>query len=164
LAALLRFIRVFHVDADDIPDARGRPKVVAVRVDSGRMSKWQFNTESPLKMMPFWIVPLTLIALSTFTFADEHVEECGARGGVEKLRCERHLKMAGKCGPLAGDAHFACDREFLMAHPLVCTGLKDADQVACAAEGNAFKACQSSMGREFMRCVTQTTGQSPMGH
>ena len=137
---------------------------MAVLADRGRMSKWQFNSESPLKMMPFWTVLLISIALSTCAFADEPVGECGARAGVEKLRCERHLKMAGKCGRLAGDAHFACDREFLIAHPLVCTGLNDADQVACAAEGNAFKACQSSMGREFMRCVTQTTGQSPMGH
>lgn len=104
------------------------------------------------------------IALSTFALADRHVGECDAKDGVEKLRCERHVKMAEKCGRLAGDAHFACDREFLIAHPLACTGLTNTVLEACTAEVNAFKTCQSNMGREFMRCVTQTTGQSPMGH
>ena len=117
-----------------------------------------------LKLKPFWIVPLISIALSNVALADGHVGECNAKDGVEKLRCERHVKMAEKCGRLTGDAHFACDREFLIAHPLECSGLNSKAGEACNAEVNAFKTCQSNMGREFMRCVTQTTGQSPMGH
>lgn len=109
-------------------------------------------------------VLLTSLFLAVNVLADGHAGECISKSGVEKLRCERHLKMAVKCGPLKGDAHFACDREFLLANPLVCTGLKDDAGIACKAEFNAFKTCESNAGREFMKCVAQTTGQNPVGH
>lgn len=104
------------------------------------------------------------------SFANEHqkhVGDCSKKEGVEKLRCERHTKMAEKCGPIKGEAHFVCDREFLLANPLVCKSLvgNDAKQSeACEAELKAFKTCEPKTGREFIKCVKQTTGQSPMGH
>jgi hypothetical protein len=96
--------------------------------------------------------------------ADGHVGACEKKEGVEKLRCERHMKMAEKCGPLKGDAHFACDREFLIANPLDCTKLEDKAAVSCTAETKAFKTCEANPGREFMKCVKTTTNESPMGH
>jgi hypothetical protein len=93
-----------------------------------------------------------------------HVGACSDREGVEKARCERHTKMADKCGPLKGDAHFACDREFLIANPLDCTKLADMAKTSCEAETKALKTCEPRQGREFLKCVKTTTGESPMGH
>ncbi len=107
---------------------------------------------------------LAFLASSSFALAAGNAGACNAKEGVDKLRCERHLGMAEKCGPLRGEAHFACDREFLIANPLVCSGLKDKAGEACNSEANAFKTCQSNMGRDFMNCVEKTGGQSPMGH
>jgi hypothetical protein len=95
---------------------------------------------------------------------DEHVGNCAQKEGVDKARCERHSKMAGKCGPLKGDAHFACDRDFLMANPLDCKKLAGKAAEACDAELKAFKTCEANQGREFMKCVKTATGESPMGH
>jgi hypothetical protein len=96
--------------------------------------------------------------------ADGHVSGCEKKDGIEKLRCERHLKMAEKCGPLKGDAHFSCDREFLIANPLDCVKLADKAADSCVAEAKAFKTCEAKQGREFMKCVVTTTSESPMGH
>jgi hypothetical protein len=98
--------------------------------------------------------------------AEAHVGDCSKKEGVEKLRCERHTKMAEKCGSIKGDAHFACDREFLLANLLVCKPLegKDKEFAACEAELKAFKTCEVQPGREFLKCVKETAGQSPMGH
>jgi hypothetical protein len=94
----------------------------------------------------------------------DHVGECAKKEGTEKLRCERHTKMAEKCGPIKGEAHFVCDREFLLANPLNCQSLSGKFAESCEAERKAFKTCEANQGREFMKCVKQTTGESPMGH
>jgi hypothetical protein len=93
-----------------------------------------------------------------------HVGNCAKKEGVEQLRCERHTKMAEKCGPLKGEAHFVCDREFLLANPLSCKTLTGKFATSCEAELKAFKTCEPKAGREFMKCVKETTGESPMGH
>ncbi|HEY2977774.1 MAG TPA: hypothetical protein VGJ35_07370, partial [Burkholderiaceae bacterium] len=67
------------------------------------------------------------------------------------------------CGPIKGDAHFACDREFLLANPLQCSALGDDDAKRCAAESAALKACEPQPGREFLRCVSDRMKASPMG-
>jgi hypothetical protein len=95
---------------------------------------------------------------------DKHVGDCVQKEGVERARCERHTKMAEKCGPLKGDAHFACDREFLIANALDCGKLAGKSAESCNAETKAFKTCETNQGREFMKCVRTTTGESPMGH
>jgi hypothetical protein len=102
---------------------------------------------------------------TSFLFGvNAHVSGCDKKEGIEKSRCERHVKMAEKCGPLKGDAHFACDREFLIANPLDCTKLADKAADSCVAETKAFKTCEANQGREFMKCVATSTKESPMGH
>ncbi len=106
------------------------------------------------------------IALSSFAAAAnaaEHVPACDKKEGVDKLRCERHVKMAEKCGSLKSDDHFACDREFLIANPLDCGKLTNKLTSSCVAEAKAFKTCESNPGRAFMKCVMKTTNESPMG-
>jgi len=116
------------------------------------------------------IKPCLLIAASLLLIsanesaAAGHVGDCAKKSGVEALRCERHMKMAEKCGPLQGEAHFQCDREFLLANPLNCGPLKGDAVIACKAEVASFKTCEAKSGREFMACVKKETGQSPMGH
>ena len=90
-----------------------------------------------------------------------HTIDCSGRSGIELARCERHQKMAAQCGPIKGDAHFACDREFLLANPLQCDALGDDDGKRCAAESAAFKACEPQPGREFMRCVRRSHEGEP---
>lgn len=109
------------------------------------------------------LVSLTAISSSSFA-ADGHVSGCEKKNGIEKLRCERHLTTAEKCGPLKGDAHFACDREFLIANPLECTKLAGKAADSCIAETKAFKTCETNQGRDFMKCVASVTNESPMGH
>jgi len=92
-------------------------------------------------------VLLAFLLTTCSAFAQSHVGDCSKKEGVEKARCERHEKMAEKCGPLKGEAHFVCDREFL-----------------CEAEVKAFKTCEPKQSREFMKCVKETIGISPMGH
>lgn len=106
---------------------------------------------------------LTMLALFSAAVS-AHEVDCSAKQGLEKLRCERHAKMAEKCGPLKGEAHFACDRDFLLANPLNCSVLKDQALADCQAEVKAFKTCEPRQGREFAGCVKKETGQSPMGH
>ena len=103
-------------------------------------------------------------ALFAAGIASAHVAECSRFDGVDQLRCERHVKMAEKCGLLKGPAHHACDREFLLANPLVCTPLKAEQKPACEAELKAFKTCEPKPGMEFISCVKKTTGASPVGH
>lgn len=96
--------------------------------------------------------------------ASAHVADCSRFDGVAQLRCERHVRMADKCGLLKGPAHHACDREFLLANPLNCSVLKEGQRPACDAETKAFKTCEPKQGMEFMSCVKQATGTSPVGH
>jgi hypothetical protein len=95
--------------------------------------------------------------------AQAHTTECGKAAGIDKARCERHEKMAVQCGPLKGEAHHACDRDFLLANPLACTALPAAEQPRCQAELDAFKACESKAGRAFMACVRDMAKESPLG-
>lgn len=104
------------------------------------------------------------ILLTTSGAAFSHVSNCEKRDGVEKLRCERHEKMYAKCGPLKGAEHHACDREFLLANPLVCKPLSGKAAEVCEAEVKAFKTCEPKQGREFAMCVRDAVGSSPMGH
>lgn len=105
-----------------------------------------------------------LLACLALPAAAQHTFDCTKRSGVEKARCERHEAMFARCGPLKGDAHHACDREFLLAHPLKCGTLSGDEAVKCEKEVAAFATCQPQPGREFVRCVRQSTGESPMGH
>ena len=98
------------------------------------------------------------------TKTENHVGSCAKATGVNKARCERHETMAAKCGAVKGDAHFACDREYLIANPLDCTKLAGVESAQCKAEVAAFKTCELDQGREFMKCVRGKTGESPMGH
>lgn len=104
------------------------------------------------------------LAFSQAPSKDGHVGNCVQKEGVEKARCDRHSKMAEKCGPVKGEAHFVCDRDFLLANPLDCSKLTGKATEACNAELKAFKTCEANQGREFMTCVRTTTGESPMGH
>jgi hypothetical protein len=105
-----------------------------------------------------------VLALAAAPAFAQHSFDCARRAGVEKARCERHEAMFAKCGPLKGDEHHACDREFLLANPLRCERLEGGEAGKCEKEVAAFKTCQPQPGREFMRCVRQSTGESPMGH
>ena len=96
--------------------------------------------------------------------AQSHVPDCATRAGIEKARCERHTYMFAKCGSVKGEAHFVCDREFLLANPLDCQSVGERDGAACMAEVNAMKTCEPKAGREFMRCVRDEIKTSPMGH
>ncbi len=138
--------------------------------------QWQVMQEAKLKTKEKIYMQnnfTTLTILSIFSAAlfallssgaSAHVSGCDKKEDIEKLRCERHIKMAEKCGPLKGGAHFACDREFLLANPLDCTRLADKAADSCVAETKAFKTCEANQGREFMKCVATTTSESPMGH
>lgn len=118
---------------------------------------------SPLTTrMALKIVGFVLAMASGAAFA--HVGGCGDKDGVEKLRCERHLKIFDKCGVLKGDEHFQCDRDFLVKNPLDCSSLKGDEKAKCEKEVAAFKTCETNQGREFMRCVQKNSGASPMGH
>jgi hypothetical protein len=105
-----------------------------------------------------------VLALAAAPALAQHSFECAKRVGVEKARCERHEAMFAKCGPLKGDEHHACDREFLLANPLQCDRQAGAEAARCEKEVAAFGTCRPQAGREFMRCVRQSTGESPMGH
>lgn len=116
-------------------------------------------------MIKSWMSILAAAALVTASSVGlAHVSNCGKREGVEKLRCERHEKMYAKCGPLKGAEHHACDREFLLANPLVCKPLSGKPAEVCEAEVKAFKTCEPKQGREFAMCVRDAVGSSPMGH
>jgi hypothetical protein len=104
-----------------------------------------------------------LAALSAATPAWAHTVDCSGRTGLELARCERHQKMAAKCGPLQGEAHAACDRDFLIANPLDCSGRQGDELKRCAAETAAFKTCAPKQGHSFMACVAETAKASPMG-
>lgn len=110
---------------------------------------------------------ILLVAILLLTAACQsrpHVSACDARTGVEQARCLRHEKMFVQCGPLKDEAHFACDREFLLANPLQCGAFSGKAAESCRAENAAFKSCEPKPGRGFMQCVRMTTGESPMGH
>lgn len=115
-----------------------------------------------IKSLMSILVAAALVTASSVGFA--HVTNCEKREGVEKLRCERHEKMYAKCGPLKGAEHHACDREFLLANPLVCKPLSGKAAEVCEAEVKAFKTCEPKQGREFAMCVRDAVGSSPMGH
>jgi hypothetical protein len=96
--------------------------------------------------------------------AQSHHGDCSKQSGIAKARCERHEKMFAQCGPVKGDAHFECDRQYLLANPLDCSAVGATDAKACEAEIAAFKTCESSQGRAFVRCVRDSIKDSPMGH
>lgn len=106
---------------------------------------------------------LASIGLPRTAMAQAHEFKCDTRSGIDRARCERHEKMYVRCGPLEGEAHFVCDREFLLANPLDCSALTGEDASRCEAEVKAFKACQAQPGRAFMRCVRDAIRASPMG-
>ena len=97
------------------------------------------------------------------TPAHAHGIDCTGRAGIDLARCERHQAMAAQCGPIKGEAHFVCDRAFLLANPLQCKTLAGDDAKRCQAEVAAFKTCEPQPGREFMRCVRDEVKASPMG-
>lgn len=107
---------------------------------------------------------LAFILAAALPASAQHDFACAKRAGIEKARCERHEAMFAKCGPLKGEAHHACDRDFLAAHPLRCDALAGDDAARCAKEVEAFQRCQPRAGGAFMRCVRDATGESPMGH
>ena len=96
-----------------------------------------------------------------------HVADCTRVEGVAKERCERHMKIAEKCGAIKGEAHYVCDQEFLVANPLNCPKYgavgQEADAQSCKKELDAVKTCGDKKGREFIKCVSTTAGASPMG-
>ncbi len=101
--------------------------------------------------------------LATAAPAMAHTVDCSGRAGLDLARCERHQKMAAKCGPLQGDAHAACDRDFLIANPLDCSARQGDELKRCTAEAAAFKTCGAKQGHAFMACVADTMKASPMG-
>lgn len=115
------------------------------------------------------VLAVTLVSVSVFALlplpAHAHELDCAKQSGLQLARCERHQQMFAKCSAVAGEAHFACDREFLLANPLKCKALPLAADEArrCEAELAAFKTCEARPGREFMRCVRDTTKESPNG-
>jgi hypothetical protein len=104
------------------------------------------------------------LASSLLPASAAHMPNCDGRKGIDLARCERHQKMAGKCGELTGEAHYACDREFLMANPLECKALEGEERKQCAAETEAFRTCSPKAGSHFIRCVRDEAKASPMGH
>jgi hypothetical protein len=111
---------------------------------------------------------LTFVAATYFSVcANAHVADCTRVEGVAKERCERHMKIAEKCGAIKGEAHYICDQEFLVANPLSCAKYaavgQEADALSCKKEIDAVKTCADKKGREFIKCVSTTAGASPMG-
>ena len=70
--------------------------------------------------------------------------------------------MYAVCGPIKGEAHFVCDRSFLLDNPLNCATLDEANAKLCVAETKAFDTCKAKEGREFLTCVKAQTTSSPM--
>ena len=112
-----------------------------------------------------WLCRFSIAAclLLLATPVPAHTIDCSGRAGIELARCERHQKMAALCGPVKGDAHYACDREFLLANPLACDTLSGDDAKRCTAESAALKACEAQQGRDFMRCAGDRIKASPLG-
>lgn len=110
------------------------------------------------------IVLMTLVvALLAYTVPlQAHEVKCENMEGIKLARCERHQKMAEKCGPIKGSAHYECDRDYLIVNALDCKKLTGKDVAQCAAEGKAFKTCEPQPGQEFMRCVRKEIDASPM--
>ena len=107
---------------------------------------------------------LGLLALFTLGgAASAHEVDCKGRSGIDLARCERHTLIAAQCGKITGEAHYACDREALLARPLDCKPYGGTEAQQCEAELAAFKTCQPKPGVEFMRCVRQEAKASPMG-
>jgi hypothetical protein len=119
-------------------------------------------------MMKSVLIATATIVLSAISFsAQAHVADCTRVEGVAKERCERHMKIAEKCGAIKGEAHYVCDQEFLLANPLNCPKYAavgpEADALSCKKELDAVKTCGDKKGREFIKCVSTTAGASPMG-
>ncbi len=116
------------------------------------------------------VLLVVAVSLAVFTLLPLPVQAqqaqaspCDKAAGIQKLRCERHDRMAAQCGPLKGEEHHVCDRSYLLANPLVCTALPAAEAMRCEAEKAAFKTCEAQAGRAFMVCVRETIKESPMG-
>jgi hypothetical protein len=111
---------------------------------------------------------VTFIATTFFSHsATAHIVDCTRVEGIAKERCERHMKIAEKCGAIKGEAHYICDQEFLIANPLNCSKYvssgQETDALSCKKEIDAVKTCADKKGREFIKCVSTTAGASPMG-
>ncbi len=118
--------------------------------------------------MPAVLPPRLAALIATFALCAPafaaHMPDCRGKAGIDLARCERHQKMAAKCGELSGEAHYACDREFLMANPLDCAKLDGEGRGPCVKETDAFKSCAPRAGSAFLRCAREEAGASPMGH
>lgn len=114
-----------------------------------------------LEILAF-IAVVTLIWLAIPWPAAAHKVDCAGRTGIDLARCERHQAMAAKCGPIQGEAHLVCDREFLLAHPLRCEALSSDETKRCEAERAAFRDGEPQAGRAFLVCVRDTMKASPM--
>lgn len=108
---------------------------------------------------------LAIAALfATAVPAQAHEVDCKGSTGIELARCERHAKVAGQCGKITGDAHFVCDRDYLIANPLDCKTLAGDEVQQCKAEIVAIENCKGKQaGREFMQCVRAEAKANPMG-
>src|SRR5262245_60746664 len=100
----------------------------------------------PLLRALTWAAQLTLLCSAAPVAA--HTIDCAGRSGIDLARCMRHQKMAAKCGPIKGEAHFVCDREFLLANPLECQTMTGDDAKRCSGEQEAFKTCEPRQGRD----------------
>jgi hypothetical protein len=114
------------------------------------------------------LAPLALLAALQLSpaglpAATAHEMSCDKRVGVDLARCERHERMFAKCGPIKGEAHFDCDREFLLAQPLDCSKFQGNDAQQCQDELAAAKTCEPKAGREFVRCMRVHTPPAPQG-
>ncbi len=92
-----------------------------------------------------------------------HEFNCAQLSGIDSARCERHEKMFAKCGPIKGEAHFACDRELLLSHSPQCSALAGANVQRCGAEVAALTVCEPRPGSEFIRCGGERIKASPVG-
>lgn len=96
--------------------------------------------------------------------AQAHEVDCKGSAGIELARCERHAKVAAQCGKFTGEAHHACDRDYLLANPLDCKAFTGDEVQQCKAEIGAIESCKAKpAGREFMQCVKADAKASPMG-
>lgn len=109
-------------------------------------------------------LPILATLLAAALPAAAHEVDCKGSTGIELARCERHAKVAAQCGKFTGDAHFACDRDYLIANPLDCKALAGDEVQQCKAEIAAIESCKAKpAGREFMQCVKADAKANPMG-
>ena len=109
-----------------------------------------------------WSLLLAILITLFATSSPAHEVKCDNMDGIKLARCERHQKMAAKCGPLKGGEHYACDREYLIANPLDCKKMSGKEGAQCEAEAKSFKTCTPQAGKEFLVCVRKEIDAMPM--